>query len=898
MAKEIMIFTEGQTDWKHIKKAEQALGLHLNLQYWESPESRGDENLLKLIEGRSIAENDKINIFIFDRDNSKILPRVQGIDSNYKYWGNNVYSFALPIFQEMKNNQSNLCIEFYYKDEDLQRKDIEGRRIFLSFEFDEVSGRHKTISSINYGNVNKLKGITKNNNYKVIDDMVFDDNKKNLALSKNKFAEYVYNGDPLFCNINFSNFHYIFKVIEEIAKDAESKDNKETFSTIPVLCEDACRKDHPPVLDYFVGREELISSLLDPKIRVAAITGLGGEGKSSLAAKIYRLVSNDLAHKKFDEVAWVDCKDLDAPFHDKLLETIEILTNGIQKKTMYAEENVKDSIYRFVDLLNSQKCFIVFDNVDAFVDKDKSIFTGNVKLLFDEITSSLTQSYVIFTCRPSITDYHLSFIEVAIQGLKYDECIDLAAKFDLDTESNIDIFKNIHDKTKGHALWLNLIFGQIRNKRLTIDRINYIVSTQTHFIQNSILDSIWKTLNKNEKEIIDIVGTFTRPPDFIKIEKCTNLTYQKCKKVLSSLVKLRLIIELDKEGETHYDLHPIIKLKSKGEIVPDKKKSLITIIIKVLSFGDWGKLKTIVNISDYYMPDIEDYIQCAEIAIEHKEFKMALEYINQLSEPLLKYGQDVKYIELCDSLMADIDKDKYEIGINVNFTDIFTSYIHTLLEQGEFSKVDRLLENYNKSIKSFKQFMYFIEMQSYNLWFQNIFYDCIILCNDGIDRIIKKGEAVPSNIFFNLALANRDYGNVETALNYFLQKYDLEFIENWDPKDEEAIEISAEVGNLSRCYYLMKQYELSLKYCKKAVEYLELKKDRHSKVNYGYGLLWLGDILIDINEIDAAVSNIDKAIEVWSKYCPSRLSKIENHIKNYPKDIKERIEYKLSKETV
>ena len=85
-------------------------------------------------------------------------------------------------------------------------------------------------------------------------------------------------------------------------------------------------------MSIFVGRNVELDRLLNPQIRVAAITGLGGEGKSTLAAKFFEMAVNGQTKVPFTHFGWCDCKDLETPFHQKLLTLLEELTERKQGK--------------------------------------------------------------------------------------------------------------------------------------------------------------------------------------------------------------------------------------------------------------------------------------------------------------------------------------------------------------------------------------------------------------------------------------------------------------------------------------------------------------------------------------------------------------------------------------
>ena len=215
---EAVIWTEGKTDIKHLKSAlgwleNREIAYEFKLAFKDDldEQKQGDDQLLKMCEQFCKETQSKPIIAIFDRDNSNLVNKVHDEAKGFKRWGSGVYSFAIPIPRHRQNTDG-ICIELYYKDEEIKRKDNEDRRIFLSSEFDQGSGRH-SILDLNTDR-HKIKG----NQLKIIDADVFDKNHENVALSKNSFADYIEQGSENFNNYDFEEFQEIFKVIDKILK--------------------------------------------------------------------------------------------------------------------------------------------------------------------------------------------------------------------------------------------------------------------------------------------------------------------------------------------------------------------------------------------------------------------------------------------------------------------------------------------------------------------------------------------------------------------------------------------------------------------------------------------------------------------------------------------------------
>lgn len=241
---ETLIVTEGATDWKHMKVAFENLKLRTEyLDYcdmkfefleYEPGEIKNNEveneHIVYLKMGKDALkqmcqEHAKIKqfrkiIFVADRDDDKINKELGKEEFPfYKDWGNNVFSFVLPLPEHRKNTPK-ICIEHYYTDDEIKTPlKIDGvmRRLYLGNEFyDSGIGVSEDIhcKDLNSCGEDKINVIDGCNNKPVCALR----RKINLALPKMKFAEGVLNHSTEFANFNFDNFHLIFDVIKEILK--------------------------------------------------------------------------------------------------------------------------------------------------------------------------------------------------------------------------------------------------------------------------------------------------------------------------------------------------------------------------------------------------------------------------------------------------------------------------------------------------------------------------------------------------------------------------------------------------------------------------------------------------------------------------------------------------------
>ena len=216
-----VILGEGITDWKYIKKALerfQAAGeyndLDLRFREYEDYEGVGWSRLLNFCKFNMASFPHKV-ICIFDCDEDRILTEAKDPSEPFKYWGNNVYSIILP---RPDGRPDRFCIEQYFTDKEIMTADEKGRRLYLSSEFDNESGKHLSLPGVHYAKKSPTGSFDylKRKYTLVLPDGVWNADGKNIALPKRDFAEFIYDEKKGFEKFNFENFKLLFDVMREV----------------------------------------------------------------------------------------------------------------------------------------------------------------------------------------------------------------------------------------------------------------------------------------------------------------------------------------------------------------------------------------------------------------------------------------------------------------------------------------------------------------------------------------------------------------------------------------------------------------------------------------------------------------------------------------------------------
>ena len=179
----------------------------------------GDSKLISMCENFSRISQKRKLIFIFDNDNPDIKKKINNENNEqFKSWGNNVFSFTLPVPQH-RISTPEISIEHYYTDNIIQTfidNDKGKRRLFLGNEFDTrgISKDKKfTCTNKNKCGDNKIAIIDYQKNKGTV--TLINNENENVALSKMEFADIILK-EEFPTTIDFSSFIPLFEIIKNI----------------------------------------------------------------------------------------------------------------------------------------------------------------------------------------------------------------------------------------------------------------------------------------------------------------------------------------------------------------------------------------------------------------------------------------------------------------------------------------------------------------------------------------------------------------------------------------------------------------------------------------------------------------------------------------------------------
>ncbi len=224
---DLIVVTEGKTDPVYLNKALEKLGKYkdkkvkiIGLKTAEANkyQDEGWTALNKLGEALTVASLATPVVLIYDRD----VKIEELLKRDFLKYGDNIYKMSIPIPSHRKDNKD-LCIEHFFKDTEIKRQDSNGRRLYMGNEFNNngISFKGRLMCKcLEKCGKESLKIIDGSGKLQVYNQN--DETRKNLALSKNKFAEYIKNDTENFNDFDFKEFSKIFDIFDKIMLDANN----------------------------------------------------------------------------------------------------------------------------------------------------------------------------------------------------------------------------------------------------------------------------------------------------------------------------------------------------------------------------------------------------------------------------------------------------------------------------------------------------------------------------------------------------------------------------------------------------------------------------------------------------------------------------------------------------
>jgi len=668
------------------------------------------------------------------------------------------------------------------------------------------------------------------------------------------------------------------KKTEINTKTEISKETSELqiFHKVKVEC------DTPPNILHWVGRDKECNDIDLDLHKVVFISGIGGQGKSGLAAHYIKNIASKKEIWEFWD--WRDCQEKENRIHTKIISIISRLTEDRIKANQITEATIDELIDLFFLELNNRKIIFVFDNIDAYIEYENFQLTGALQKIYKAAITKNHNSKFLFTCRSSLNDIDPELLIIKLQGLSLVETIELFTNYNLSIKNDdvLQLSEKSYFLTNGHPLWLNLIAAQARRGLNVAEEFikgvtpnsNFQEDSMSSILSNKILNAIWSSLNDKQKNLLMAFAEIVRAETKENLSTILNseFNYNQFNKAFKALMQLNLIVSKSKNDEQDtFELHPLVKeyvIQNFGRVERSKFISLfVNFYDNVILI-----LKSKLN-SEQPLSFFENWTAKIELAINKDDYKSALIALEEVSSSICDAGYVEEYIRVSNLLFVNID---WKTALNEEysyFNSQFSQFVETLTEFGKFDDASAYLTKYEKQITNKgSNYIRFCKSKGHFFWFQNRFNEAIEIAEEGHSLEEQSITKSGIDVKHTLALSLRDTKvkeNIFKALHFFLND---KTIDNLIGDNDENFIAGETYGNVGRCLQYNGNIDDALICYKKSFNKLK------EPMNKGYAYLWYAECMVIKNQIDTALWFYKQAYNIWIRISPIKANELNKKI--------------------
>ncbi|WP_182343010.1 SIR2 family protein [Comamonas koreensis] len=611
------------------------------------------------------------------------------------------------------------------------------------------------------------------------------------------------------------------------------------------------RVDATPRIDDFVGRTSEIEKLTAAKATVICLTGLGGLGKSALAAKLLSNLSDDY----FKD--WRDCREESNTAQTALSLFIERISNG----KVLAESLSQASAINLADLIieysQNRKIALVLDNIDTYIDIEGQAPLGVIGGICNRLLDAKCQVKIILTCRPKVEVAHGRFFSFSLPGLDEASVKVLFANKSGGHQLSDEECSDLMRLTEAHPLYVSMLAAQLLSNDRKLPSILQEVESSKSDVPAMILRSTYKLLSDEQKKFLRIFAELERPESEDVLEDVTGLRYNKLSKLLKRLRDLNIIQERrDLNDKTLVDLHPLVKQFLRREYPQKDRETFISQIIVYFN----KKLAYVTNLlGKEQIPNsvLELWIHKIEVLCNQNDWNMAVSDLLRIGDELERAGLIEDFVRLGQKILASVEWLTAVDEIK-DLRKLISNVCHQLSHMGEHAQVRTLMDNYVASVgKRGADMVNMNEILAFDAWINEDYKKAIYFAEESVELLKNIDFSPPSSPGYTLALAQRDNGDVEAALQYLLEG--LTVTEALSVESGKGAEF---YGNVGRCFYLNNDMPMALKFYQLSGR--EMSKKMSSFHNVGWLRFWVAEAMHKLGRTKESFSFACAAKHIWS----------------------------------
>ncbi|MFB5191884.1 metallophosphoesterase [Alicyclobacillus fastidiosus] len=631
--------------------------------------------------------------------------------------------------------------------------------------------------------------------------------------------------------------------------------------------------DPVPYAPDWVGRDVELSKLATSGLRVVAVTGMGGQGKSTLVAEFLRRNAKG-EERTFDKYVWLDCRELAGSLHAKVIEALDGLTNGRESSMRYRDEPLDQTMTRLLKQMRQHRCLIVFDNVDAYISPESEDAVGELKPIVEMSLNNEHSSLILLTSRTAFWDQRVLFRHIPLDGFSTVEGLDFLRRrgINLTGDNSEPYCIELIRHTNGHPWWLGLIAGQITAQLDTVkgclEKSKVGDVPEGERIKHYFKD-IWAPLSPDLQDILRYLVEAPRALTRDEINRVIGGTFNRITKNVKKLDRLGMLVKHESPifGQESYQVHPLMRQYVHEAFPPSNQQAFVTKILYMflprsivdILFG--GSL--LDTVSDTASP--RDVADSVETCLTSRNEIQAMKLMERYQETLLDNGLHHKFQFLATRILDSIDWGETRICERSSGTRLLMYTINQLYITGERARgIDYLRKMETGVSENSFGYCAYLNISAQMSWDAGD-YERALQFIDKHDRAVEQLGTAPPGGLWDLELtgmlAYRDSGQYEEALNRCRSLR----------ASNKSHNIAEVFGNEGRCLLKLGRLDEAESLLIQSLNILHNKTGYHSSINVGYAYLWLAEIRLLQGNPQSAGLLLKMAWDTWGEFAPSLL---------------------------
>jgi len=514
------------------------------------------------------------------------------------------------------------------------------------------------------------------------------------------------------------------------------------------------------------------------------------------------------------------------------------------------------------------RAVFVFDNIDQYVDVYRAKAVEAMNFLIEGATKSAGGCKFIFTARPKLLYEQPTFLQLELHGLTLAEAQQLFAARGLTVDPKH--VEEVHDLTQGHPLWSNLIAMQVLTNRVELsDLISRIRAGKDAGLPNAMLQEIWRSLKPKHQKLLRYLAEMVRPETENEIAQCVaaELNRNQFTKSLRQLSALDLVVvKSPLSAPDTIELHPLLREFVRRQFSQSERSRYISAIIV---FFDRLIVKFRPSLGeDVSYEVLQNWTAKVELLINSGELQQALLALDEIRSALLRNGYAEEFVRWGMALFTNVNiSEPADTNQRVQ-DDVLIELVEVLSQLGRFADAEDYAGRFERGVAgATARYVALCSMRTYMYWSRGDLELAKEWGKRGVEVKATGNLDTRHDCGHNLALAQRDSGEVDAALTYFLGAANL--AEVTDPSFIDTARGGSFYGNIGRCLFF-KGDEVRAEACLiKSAWLLEKAKDQLVFLNQGWAAQWLGD-LAERKNLDLAYVFYRRAALKWKLVSPPR----------------------------